>query len=185
MCAGAALKPILLTGQRPGEITHMRGEHIRDGWWEMSGEPCRTSAGRGRRTARAIGCGCPARASVLAHRRHGSHRLRVRRSARRGRREGFDAPMRAICVSSGWSAPRPTTCAAPTAATSPDRIRPRRDEPDSEPPKADRPRLRGTDMAEENRKIMEAGRARSGRWRRAGRLITRCCRSVKSCVVMR
>jgi integrase len=37
--AGAALKMILLSGQRPGECTNMRREHIRDGWWEMPGEP--------------------------------------------------------------------------------------------------------------------------------------------------
>ena len=36
---GAALKLILLSGQRPGEITAMRREHVRDGWWEMPGEP--------------------------------------------------------------------------------------------------------------------------------------------------
>jgi integrase len=35
----SALKVILLTGQRPGEVSHMRMEHIRDGWWEMPGEP--------------------------------------------------------------------------------------------------------------------------------------------------
>jgi integrase len=34
-----ALKIILLTGQRPGEVTHMRREHIVDGWWEMPGKP--------------------------------------------------------------------------------------------------------------------------------------------------
>jgi integrase len=37
--AGIALKMILLTGQRPGEMIHMRREHIKDGWWEMPGEP--------------------------------------------------------------------------------------------------------------------------------------------------
>ena len=36
---GAALKAILLLGQRPGEIAHMRREHIVDGWWEMPGAP--------------------------------------------------------------------------------------------------------------------------------------------------
>jgi integrase len=36
---GAALKAILLLGQRPGEITNMRHEHLKDGWWEMPGEP--------------------------------------------------------------------------------------------------------------------------------------------------
>lgn len=35
----AALKLVLLTGQRPGEVRHMRREHIVDGWWEMPGDP--------------------------------------------------------------------------------------------------------------------------------------------------
>jgi integrase len=34
-----ALKMILLTGQRPGEVAHMRREHIEDGWWTMPGDP--------------------------------------------------------------------------------------------------------------------------------------------------
>jgi len=34
-----ALKMILLLGQRPGECSNMRREHIKDGWWEMPGEP--------------------------------------------------------------------------------------------------------------------------------------------------
>jgi integrase len=36
---GAALKMILLTGQRPGEVSSMRHEHLKDGWWQMPGEP--------------------------------------------------------------------------------------------------------------------------------------------------
>jgi integrase len=36
---GTALKLILLLGQRPGEVTHMRFEHLRDGFWEMPGQP--------------------------------------------------------------------------------------------------------------------------------------------------
>jgi integrase len=35
----AALKFLLLVGQRPGEVAHMRHEHIVDGWWTMPGEP--------------------------------------------------------------------------------------------------------------------------------------------------
>jgi integrase len=35
----AALKMILLTGQRPGEVANMRREHIVDGWWQMPGAP--------------------------------------------------------------------------------------------------------------------------------------------------
>jgi integrase len=37
--AGSALKMILLTGQRPGEVASMRREHLKDGWWEMPGAP--------------------------------------------------------------------------------------------------------------------------------------------------
>jgi len=39
LVASTALKMILLTGQRPGEVAHMRREHIEDGWWTMPGEP--------------------------------------------------------------------------------------------------------------------------------------------------
>jgi integrase len=33
------LQMILLTGQRPGEVAHMRTEHIVDGWWTLPGDP--------------------------------------------------------------------------------------------------------------------------------------------------
>jgi integrase len=33
----AALKVLLLTGQRPGEVCRMRREHLSDGWWTMPG----------------------------------------------------------------------------------------------------------------------------------------------------
>jgi integrase len=39
LVASTALKIILLTGQRPGEVVHMRREHIVDGWWELPSEP--------------------------------------------------------------------------------------------------------------------------------------------------
>jgi integrase len=40
LVVGSALKTILLTGQRPGEVAHMRREHVvEDKWWEMPGAP--------------------------------------------------------------------------------------------------------------------------------------------------
>jgi integrase len=39
LVAASALKTILIAGQRPGEVSCMRHEHIVDGWWEMPGEP--------------------------------------------------------------------------------------------------------------------------------------------------
>jgi integrase len=35
----SALKVLLLTGQRPGEVSCVRREHIVDGWWTMPGAP--------------------------------------------------------------------------------------------------------------------------------------------------
>jgi integrase len=37
LIASSALKMILLTGQRPGEVACMCREHIKDGWWELPG----------------------------------------------------------------------------------------------------------------------------------------------------
>jgi len=34
-----ALKLILLTGQRPGEVAAMQAAHIEGGWWQMPGQP--------------------------------------------------------------------------------------------------------------------------------------------------
>jgi integrase len=36
---GMALQALLLTGQRPGEVTHMRHDQIADGWWTLAGAP--------------------------------------------------------------------------------------------------------------------------------------------------
>jgi integrase len=37
--SGAALHVLLLTGQRPGEVTRMRYDQIVDGWWTLPGAP--------------------------------------------------------------------------------------------------------------------------------------------------
>jgi integrase len=36
---GVALQVLLLTGQRPGEVTHLRREHIAGEWWSLPGLP--------------------------------------------------------------------------------------------------------------------------------------------------
>jgi integrase len=41
LARSSALKMILLTGARPGEVSHMRLEHVRDGWWIQPGKPDR------------------------------------------------------------------------------------------------------------------------------------------------
>ena len=57
LIVGSALKLILLLGQRPGEVAHMRHEHIKDGWWEMPAVRCRASAGQALRMAQPTVCG--------------------------------------------------------------------------------------------------------------------------------
>ena len=97
LVASSALKLILLTGQRPGEVAHMRHEHIVDGWWQMPGEPSPSLDGPAPRTARATGCGCPRR------RRHcwPSWPTRPQDSCSLGhaaaQSRSLDAAMRTIC----------------------------------------------------------------------------------------
>jgi integrase len=57
---GAALKAILLTGQRPGEIAHMRHEHIADNWWTMPGEPVASLGWMGTKNGSGHRCWLPA-----------------------------------------------------------------------------------------------------------------------------
>jgi integrase len=49
---GMALKSILLTGQRPGEVANMNTEHIAANWWKMPGEPVESLGWPGTKNAR-------------------------------------------------------------------------------------------------------------------------------------
>ena len=63
---GMALRVLLLTGQRPGEVTRMRHDQITDGWWTLPGAPdAATPAGRAPKTRGPIGCGCRTRCRKL------------------------------------------------------------------------------------------------------------------------
>ena len=55
---GMALQVLLLTGQRPGEVTHMRHDHIIDGSWEMPGKPDPNTGWPGTKNELPIACGC-------------------------------------------------------------------------------------------------------------------------------
>jgi integrase len=39
LITATALKLVLLTGQTPGEVRHLRREHIKDNWWTLPGVP--------------------------------------------------------------------------------------------------------------------------------------------------
>jgi integrase len=58
---GVALQVLLLTGQRPGEVSRMRFEHITDGWWSMPGEPEAATGWLGTKNAQAHRVWLPAK----------------------------------------------------------------------------------------------------------------------------
>jgi integrase len=90
----AALKMILLTGQRPGEVAHMRREHVKDGWWKMPGEPVPSLGWPGTKNAASHRVWLPQPAQALLG--DGEDRGFVFAGARGGAVSGFDDSMRAI-----------------------------------------------------------------------------------------
>src|SRR5262249_7078216 len=88
---GTALKVILLTGQRPGEVSHMRREHLQDGWWELPGKPAKGWPGTKNGATHRVWLAEQARELIGAQ--NGEYML-----GRRGRPiDQLDATMRKIC----------------------------------------------------------------------------------------
>jgi integrase len=48
---GMALQVLLLTGQRPGEVTRMRHDQVTDGWWTLPGAPDAKTGWKGTKNA--------------------------------------------------------------------------------------------------------------------------------------
>jgi integrase len=65
LIVSTALKLILLLGQRPGEVAHMRHEHLKDGWWEMPGDPVPSLGWPGTKNAAAHRVWLPQPAQML------------------------------------------------------------------------------------------------------------------------
>jgi integrase len=82
---GDSLKLILLTGQRPGEISAMRPEDIADGWWTLRGDP--VGAWQGTKNKRTHRVWLPEAARALV--------------GERGRRANLTAAMARICKDLG------------------------------------------------------------------------------------
>jgi integrase len=97
---GAALKAILLTGQRPGEIAHMRAEHIKDGWWEMPGTPTEVWPGTKNGESHRVWIPVPAR-PIIAEAVGGRETGYVFSGIRGGPVANLDDTMRAICAKLG------------------------------------------------------------------------------------
>ena len=90
---GTALKLILLLGQRPGEVSHMRYEHIKDGWWEMPGEPTAGWPGTKNGSAHRVWIAKPAQALIAKLEGDGGYVL----TSTRGYVRDLDGAMRNIC----------------------------------------------------------------------------------------
>src|SRR6516225_9930377 len=90
---GSALKTILLTGQRPGEVAAMRREHVRDGWWTMHGKPDPDSGWPGTKNGQTHRVWLPQAAqAIIAQLSNGEAGFVFGRSC-----QTLGAAMRAIC----------------------------------------------------------------------------------------
>lgn len=105
----AALKMILLTGQRPGEVRHMRREHIKDGWWEMPGAPDPDLDWPGTKNGQSHRVWLPPAAHLL-FKEIGDDHPQVFRGVQ------LDGAMRAVCAKMSKETARVST-ARPTRAT--------------------------------------------------------------------
>jgi integrase len=97
LVASTALKLILLTGQRPGEVAHMRREQIKAGWWEMPGEPDPQNGWPGTKNGKAHRVWLPRAAQTLLAELDEVATGYVFASARGYPVSALDAAMRAIC----------------------------------------------------------------------------------------
>jgi integrase len=96
--AGTALKLILLLGQRPGEVSHMRFEHIDCGWWEMPGKPVPELGWRGTKNGQTHRVWLPKPAQVLLAELDRAGKGFVLAGPRGGAVDRLDQLMRAICA---------------------------------------------------------------------------------------
>jgi len=105
----AALKMILLTGQRPGEVANMRREHIVDGWWQMPGEPI-PGVWPGTKNASSHRVWLPKPAQDLLAAMADRNTGYVFSSPRGGPVSKLDDAMRSICATLGVERATPHDC---------------------------------------------------------------------------
>jgi integrase len=103
LVASSALKMILLTGQRPGKVAHMRREHIVDGgWWQMPGEPVPALGWPGTKNGESHRVWLPKAAqAIIAELGHGASTGLVFAGERGRPVRKLDGAMRAICSKLG------------------------------------------------------------------------------------
>ncbi len=95
-----ALRLILLTGQRPGEVRHMRWKDIEDGWWTLPGDPDDSWPGTKNGQTHRVWLAKPAR-EILSDLSDGQGEGLVCPGSRNRAISGLDEAMRIICNSLG------------------------------------------------------------------------------------
>jgi len=101
-----ALKTVLLTGQRPGEVRHMRREHIVDGWWQMPGKPVPALGWPGTKNGKDHRVWLPAAVQALLTDLDPDAKIGfVFASTRGGALGKLDSTMRDICTTLGVTDP--------------------------------------------------------------------------------
>jgi integrase len=98
LVASSALKMVLLTGQRPGEVNCMRREHIEDGWWTLPGEPVPAFGWPGTKNGQTHRVWLPAAAREIIAELGDETTGFVFASSRGGAVGKLAAAMRAICA---------------------------------------------------------------------------------------
>src|SRR5262249_51266000 len=93
----SALKVLLLSGQRPGEVAHMRLEHIADGWWTMPGIPDPKLGWPGTKNAATHRVWLPTAAQEIIAELTDNETIGYVFNGRRHAIDGLDEAMRAIC----------------------------------------------------------------------------------------
>jgi len=106
---GQALRMLLLTGQRPGEVAHMRREHIEPldlgAWWNMPGSPEPTTGWTGTKNGASHRVWLSFAAyDIVKELGHGCDGF-VFGTDRGGAISGLDAAMREISEASGFTPP--------------------------------------------------------------------------------
>jgi integrase len=120
LVVSSALKVLLLTGQRPGEVCHMRREHIVDGgWWQMPGSPVPALGWGGTKNAESHRIWLPAPVqAIIAELGDGATTGFVFAGERGPPSASWMAPCARPARSSTSSGQRRMICAAPTAPRS-------------------------------------------------------------------
>ncbi len=96
---------LLLTGQRPGEVRHMRREHLDGNWWTFPGEPDERVGWPGTKNAGSHRVWLTKPAMAIVRELENGGEGFVFCGARRSAITGLDAAMRSICAEIGIRRP--------------------------------------------------------------------------------